>query len=112
MLTTPGQLSGPWFSITKFNKAASTPDRSSLLTGLIRDSAPQNGRLFVCEHIVSEPETPHFSKLFDIHMMCWGTGRERTSDEYKALLERSGWTYVDTFFPAQGLLGVVEGAKA
>ena len=77
----------------------------------IRDSASQKGRLFVCEHIVSNPETPHFSKLFDIHMMCWGTGRERTSEEYQALLERSGWTYINTWFPSQGLMGVIEGAK-
>ena len=78
----------------------------------IRDASPENGRLFVCEHIVSDPKTPHFSKLFDIHMMCWGTGRERTSEEYQTLLERSGWTYVDTWFPSQGLVGVVESSKA
>jgi hypothetical protein len=29
--------------------------------------------------------------LFGIHMMCWGAGRERTSEEYVARLERAGW---------------------
>ena len=77
----------------------------------IRDLADPEAKLFVCEHIVSNPEKPHFSKLFDIHMMCWGTGRERTSEEYQVLLEKSGWRYIDTWFPSQGLVGVVEGAK-
>ena len=39
-------------------------------------------RVFIVEHVVPEPDVPHFSKLFDIHMMCWGTGRERTEAEY------------------------------
>lgn len=35
-------------------------------------------RMFIIEHVVPDPDTAHFAKLFDIHMMCWGTGRERT----------------------------------
>jgi len=73
--------------------------------------APANARLFIAEYIVPGPETPHFAKLFDIHMMCWGTGRERTSDEYAALLNRAGWKYVDTLFPSVGAIGVVEAMK-
>ena len=78
----------------------------------VRASASPSGKIFICEHIISAPETPHFAKLFDVHMMCWGTGRERTSEEYKALLEGAGWKYVNTWFPTQGLVGVVEGSKA
>ena len=33
-------------------------------------------------------DEPHFAKLFDIHMLCWGTGRERTIAEYATLAER------------------------
>jgi hypothetical protein len=47
--------------------------------------------------------------LFDIHMMCWGTGRERTQDEYAALLDKAGWKYVATWFPPSRAIGVVEG---
>ena len=69
------------------------------------------GRVFIVEHVIPEPRTAHFSKLFDIHMMCWGTGRERTEDEYASLLERAGWKYRRTWFPSSRAMGVVEGAK-
>lgn len=78
----------------------------------VHDSAPQDARLFVIEHLVTDPGTPHFSKLFDIHMLCWGTGRERTTDEYASLLGAAGWDYVDTWYPENGLMGVVEAARA
>ena len=64
------------------------------------------------EQVVPGPETPHFSKLFDIHMLVWGTGLERTLEEYAGLLERAGWTYRQTWYPASKMLGVVEGVKA
>jgi hypothetical protein len=78
----------------------------------IHKSSPQDGRVFIIEYIITDPEKPHFSKLFDIHMMCWGTGRERTIEEHSVLLEQSGWKYVRTFYPQSGLIGVIEGAKA
>jgi hypothetical protein len=61
---------------------------------------------------VTEPGVPHFSKLFDIHMMCWGTGRERTADEYGKLLQEAGWSFRGTHYPREGVMGVVEGQKA
>jgi hypothetical protein len=66
--------------------------------------------VFLVEHVVPGPETPHFAKLFDIHMMCWGAGRERTVEEYRTLLERSGWTYVQTLYPSAGAMAIVEGS--
>ena len=77
----------------------------------IREVATANARVFIAEYIVPGPETPHFAKLFDIHMLCWGTGRERTSEEYAALLNQAGWRYVDTLYPSMGAIGVVEGVK-
>jgi ubiquinone/menaquinone biosynthesis C-methylase UbiE/predicted transcriptional regulator len=81
-----------------------------ILRNQYRDVKP-GGRVFIVEHVIPEPRTAHFSKLFDIHMMCWGTGRERTEDEYASLLERAGWTYRGTWFPSSRAMGVVEGAK-
>jgi hypothetical protein len=54
----------------------------------------------------------HFATLFDIHMMCWGTGRERTIQEYASLFQEAGWNYVASWFPPGGAIGVVEGTKA
>ncbi len=75
-------------------------------------SASRGGRVLVVENVVPGPETPHFAKLFDIHMTCWGTGRERTVDEHAALLEKSGWRYVRAWYPASHMIGVIEGRLA
>jgi predicted transcriptional regulator len=78
----------------------------------LHQAAPHGGKVFIIEAVVSGPDTPHFSKLFDIHMMCWGTGRERTTEEYAGLLEGAGWKYLHTWYPSSSMLGVVEGVKA
>lgn len=73
--------------------------------------AAASGRIFIVEHIIPGMDTPHAAKLFDLHMMSWGPGRERTEDEYAALLQSAGWTYAATWYPAQGNIGVIEGKK-
>ena len=52
----------------------------------------------------------YVAKLFDIHMMCWGTGRERTDAEYTELLRRAGWRKVASHHAPGSIMGVVEGA--
>jgi hypothetical protein len=78
----------------------------------IHRAAPQHGRVWIMEEVVPGPDTPHFSKLFDIHMIIMLTGKERTLEEYVGLLEGAGWKYRQTWYPASKMLGVVEGVKA
>jgi hypothetical protein len=75
-------------------------------------AAPSNARVLIIEAVVPGPETPHFSKLFDIHMLVMLTGRERTTEEFAELLEHSGWKYRHTCYPASRILGIIEGVKA
>jgi O-methyltransferase/methyltransferase family protein len=77
----------------------------------IQKASPVGGRVLIVEHIVPGPDTPHFSKLFDIHMMCALTGRERTEKEYKELLEKSGLQYVQTRYPPSKTIGVIEALR-
>lgn len=77
----------------------------------VRDAAPPGARILIAEHVVPGPGTPHFAKLFDIHMMCALTGRERTEQEYASLLQRAGLKYVKTHYPSSGAIAVVEGVK-
>jgi hypothetical protein len=77
----------------------------------IQKASPAGGRVLIVEHVVPGPETPHFSKLFDIHMMCALTGRERTEREYAELLEKAGLQYVQTHYPPSKSIGVSEGIK-
>ena len=74
-------------------------------------SAPVGARVLLIEHVVSGPEMPHFSKLFDIHMMCWDTGQERTAEEYGRLLERARWHSEGVRSMLNGLMGIVGGVK-
>ena len=76
----------------------------------LRKSATGRKRVFIVEHIVPAHDVAHFSKLFDIHMMCWGTGQERTETQYVRLLETAGWTSAGSFYPSNRLMGVIEGA--
>ena len=78
----------------------------------IRRRAKPGGRIFVIEHVVPGPSESHFSKLFDIHMMCWGNGQERTEKEYASLLEASGWRFVACRYPWHANMGVVEAVAA
>jgi hypothetical protein len=78
----------------------------------IRRRASGNARLFIVEHVVPGPTEPHFAKLFDIHMMCWGTGRERTEAEFEGLLSRTGWEFVGSHYPDNRMMGVVEARAA
>jgi hypothetical protein len=75
----------------------------------IRRGARSDGRIFIIEHIVPGPFEPHFSKLFDIHMMCWGNGQERTEEEYASLLKASDWRFVACHYPLHASMGIVEG---
>ena len=77
----------------------------------IYKAAPENGTVLIAEHLVPGPEEPHFSKLFDIHMMCVATGKERTVEEYVDLLKKTGWNHADTFQSQSGLMGIIEGKK-
>lgn len=77
----------------------------------IHRSASEKSKIFIIEHIVPDPLTPHFSKLFDIHMMCATTGRERTIEEYKSILTRSGWKHINIHYPQSKMIGVIEGTK-
>ncbi len=74
----------------------------------IARAARPGARLFIVEHIIPDAGTPHFAKLFDLHMMCWGTGRERTAAEYGALVQDAGLSYVRTWYPRSRMMGVVE----
>jgi hypothetical protein len=71
----------------------------------------RDGRIFIIEHIVPDPNESHFACLFDIQMMCWGTGRERTEEEYVRLLEGGGWTYHRTWYASDRSIGVIEGRR-
>ena len=82
------------------------------ILGVLSRCATRPGRVFIIEHVIPESTGADYAALFDMHMMCWGTGRERSAQEYRRLLESSGWRFEGVRYAASGALGVVEGRLA
>lgn len=75
----------------------------------VTEAAPDGAPVFVAEYVVPGPETSHFSKLFDLHMMLMVGGRERTIDEYGGLFEGAGIELVNHHTAEGRAMSVVEG---
>ena len=75
----------------------------------IFDHAPTGGHILIIEHIISK--TSYFANMFDMHMMVWGSGRERSEEEYGNLLKEAGWKFLKAWYPLNGVIGIVEGEK-
>ncbi|MEO8260750.1 MAG: methyltransferase [Acidobacteriota bacterium] len=52
------------------------------------------GRLHVIEAVIPPGNAPFFHKLMDLNMLVMTGGRERTEEEYRALLARTGFRVV------------------
>ncbi len=59
----------------------------------VRRAAPPRAKLLVIETIVPDDPGPDWSKMLDIHMLALLGGRQRTWQEYEALLARSGFVF-------------------
>lgn len=58
----------------------------------IGKQAPGSARLRMFEHIIPADGSPHVSKFNDVAMLLlFGEGRERTEDEFRHLLDQTGW---------------------
>ncbi len=75
----------------------------------VREAADAGVPVLVAEYVVPGPETPHFAKLFDLHMLLCTGGRERTVEEYGELFDRAGIELVEHHQADGRLMSVVEG---
>ena len=62
------------------------------------------------EMVIPERNLPGVSKFLDLEMLLFLTGRERTEDEYRGLLDRAGFE-MTRIVPTLSPYGVVEGLK-
>jgi hypothetical protein len=74
----------------------------------IAAAAQPGNRVLIAECLVKGPNVPDTGKLFDIEMMLFLTGRERTVEEYRKLLEAAGFQYSGVT-PTNSIVSVVEG---
>jgi hypothetical protein len=73
-----------------------------------RKVIPANGRLLVVEAVVPEGNEPSLSKEFDMTMLVYPGGLERTEMEYRVLFEQAGFR-LTTITPTASPVSVVEG---
>lgn len=77
-----------------------------------RQGVNDGGRLLLLETVVPPLGVPGLGKLVDLEMLVMTPGgRERTPEEYAALLGAAGWR-LTRILPTPGPLGIIEGVPA
>jgi O-methyltransferase domain len=77
----------------------------------IRRAVGERGLLLVLEHIVPSGNGPSTAKDFDLGMLCLFAGRERTEEEYRALLKTAGFV-LERIVPSEAQIHVLEARPA
>lgn len=77
----------------------------------IRRAATPTSKLALYETVVPGPNDKHFAKFLDLEMIVHGGGRERTRDEYAALLTGAGFRMTRVIRTA-GPMSIVEALPA
>jgi hypothetical protein len=81
---------------------------------ILRNIAAQcksGDRVLIAECVIKEPNQPDTGKLFDMMMMVFLSGKERTEAEYRALLEATGFEHTG-LTPTDSIISIVEGRFA
>ena len=66
-------------------------ERCVAILAQCRRAIATSGTLLVIELVLPEGNEPSFGKLLDLHMLVMASGRERTREEYRALLQAGGF---------------------
>lgn len=67
-----------------------TDDQCARILGHCRRAMAPGGRVLVVEHVIRPGNAPDWGKMLDINMLVLTGGRERTREEFTALLARAG----------------------
>jgi len=73
-----------------------------------RNATGSEGKILIIESIVPEDNTFSISKLLDLEVLLMGGGKERTENEYRLLLEKSGFG-ISNIISTQENISVIEG---
>ena len=83
-------------------------DECAQILGHCRRVVPMDGRLILVECVVPIDNAPSIAKEFDMTMLTFPGGIERTESEFRALLDRSGFA-LTSVTPTTTMVSVVEG---
>jgi O-methyltransferase domain len=85
-----------------------TDEQSVQILNNCRKVIPNNGRLLIIEAVVPTGNEPSLAKDFDMVMLVFPGGIERTEEEYRFLLEQAGFQ-LSSITPTASVISVVEG---
>ena len=85
-------------------------DTSIRILTVVRRALADNSRVLIIERVVTPPNEGRDVKFSDLNMLVGPGGRERTHDEFAALLEASALRLVQVY--AAGLHSIIEAAAA
>ena len=74
----------------------------------IRSAMNEKGKVLIIEMVVPEGNEPHPSKALDILMLVMEGGKERTKDEYRKLLDATGFK-LTRIIPTKSPYSLIEG---
>jgi hypothetical protein len=86
-------------------------DKNQIILGNIRASMPDGAKVLIIDGVVPGPNEPHFSKFLDLEMLMLPGGKERTEDEFRALLTASGFE-MTRLIRTQSNVCIIEAVKA
>jgi hypothetical protein len=81
------------------------------LLGNVRAAMPAHARLLLVEAVVQPGDAPSHAKMLDLNMLVLVGGRERTEEEYRALLQAAGLA-LRRVLPATADTSVLEAVPA
>ena len=77
-------------------------------TTAFHEAIAPGGRLLIVEMVLPAGDTQHLGKIYDMVMLVYTDGRERTESEYASLLDRSGFRR-HRVLPTASPVSIVEG---
>lgn len=80
------------------------------ILGVVRRAIPANGTLLLIERVIATPNEGRNAKFADLMMLVGPGGRERTREEFAALLDTSGYRLARLV--SAGVFSVVEAVPA
>ncbi|HVK55251.1 MAG TPA: methyltransferase [Burkholderiales bacterium] len=82
-------------------------EESGSILRSIRKNIPATSKLLLLECVVPGPGRPHYAKILDLEMLVAHTGKERTAEDFGALLEANGFR-IDRIIPTVSVTSIIE----
>ncbi len=86
-------------------------ERAATLLANCRRAMGDNGKLLVIEMVIPPGNDPFLGKFIDVNMLVMTGGRERTEEQYRALLEAGGFR-LTRIIPTASPKSIIEAVPA